>query len=474
MSGLLSIEADKKIAIYGAGTVANVFYYFLQQNGYEDRICCFLVSDLRGSEITKFGYPKFQFDSVVDKLSDTKVYIATQESLQNEIKCKIHGYKDISYQIVNTRDLIDQFYNNLENDPINPYKILGQNQQVAGYGDNPKYIFEELHRRDTCGILDLVWSVAEHDSTIPDYVRQVEYGSYDYYKELTTAHIWLDNERKPQLIRKRKDQIYIQTWHGAAPIKMVEADAEKSLEKFYIEGAKHDSEMADLFISGSEFYTELYRRSFWYDGEILKVGLPRQDVFWKQDEVRKRIYAKYNIGENKYTVLYAPTYRSKYTEGCYDLDIANVLSALKERFNHSFVMLVSRHPVNYQEYNFGGQAFISIDKSQDFEELLAAVDVLITDYSGCMYDFSYTERPVFLFQQDYDVYVEDRDFYIPIHELPYICARSNWELVDKIRTFNYDNYKKDLRRFMNSMGNYDDGTASKRTVDYILDNYLQV
>lgn len=474
MSGLLSIEEEKKIAIYGAGTVANVFYYYLLQNGYEDRICCFLVSDLRGSEVTKFGYPKLQFDRVVDKLSDTKVYIATQESIQSEIEYKIRCYKDISYQIINTRDLIDQFYKNLENDPINHYKILGQNQQVAGYGDNAKYIFEELHRRDKDGKLDLVWSVSEHDTTIPDYVRQVKYGSYDYYKELTTAHIWIDNERKPQLTRKRKGQIYIQAWHGAAPVKKVEADAEKSLEKFYIEGAKHDSEMADLFISGSEFYTELYKRSFWYDGEILKVGLPRQDVFWKQDEIRERVYAKYGIEDNECTVLYAPTFRSKYTEGCYDLDISGALLALEERFGHPFRMLVSRHPVNYQKYNFDGQTFISIDKSQDFEELLAAVDVLITDYSGCMYDFSFTERPVFLFQKDYDEYVNDRDFYISMYDLPYISARSNKELADKIRSFDYDNYKINLRKFMDSMGNYDDGTASKRTVDYILEKFLQV
>ena len=124
--------------------------------------------------------------------------------------------------------------------------------------------------------MQLVWAVTDRNeyNGIPNDIKVVEIGSEDYYEELAEAKVWVDNVRKTNDVRKRLGQVYIQAWHGAAPIKKVERDVEDKLPDFYIENAKRDSEMADLFISGSEFYTELYKKSFWYNGEIMKVGLP--------------------------------------------------------------------------------------------------------------------------------------------------------------------------------------------------------
>ena len=474
MANELDVIKGRKIVIYGAGTVADFFFYYLCQNGYEKNIDAFVLTKLVGDNVKKFGKPVYEFESYFGKQRDCVIFIAAQKKIQKEIEEIVKRKKGIEYYSVDAKTIVDEFYEKLNKQPINRYKILGQNQCVSGYGDNPKYIFEELHRKDRDNKLDLVWSVSEYDSEIPQYVRQVIYGSYEYYEELTTSHIWIDNERKPNLIRKRDGQVYIQAWHGAAPIKKVEADAISSLEDFYIEGAKHDSEMADLFISGSEFYTELYRKSFWYNGEILKSGLPRQDVFWNTHNIRKKIYSKYQISEDVWTVLYAPTFRSDYHEGCYDLNLDGVIETLKAKFGRDFKMLVSRHPVNHISYNFNSCVeYIEVGWQQDFEEILAAVDVLITDYSGCMYDFSYTERPIFLFQTDYEEYIKDRDFYIPMDELPYITSKSNRELIDNIKAFDEVAYKEHLRGFMQKMGNYDNGTASKQVVDYILDHYMR-
>lgn len=108
----------------------------------------------------------------------------------------------------------------------------------------------------------------------------------------------------------------------------------------------------------------------------------------------------------------------------------------------------------------------------DFQELLAAADILITDYSGCMYDFSYTQRPVFLYQKDYGEYLRDRNFYIPMEKLPYIKAHSNDEMEQAIEGFDGERYASELKTFMGTMGNYDAGNASERVVQYLKENVI--
>lgn len=227
--------------------------------------------------------------------------------------------------------------------------------------------------------------------------------------------------------------------------------------------------MADLFLSGSRFYTQLYRKSFWYDGDIFEAGLPRQDIFWHSEGIRKKICDYYGISEECAIVLYAPTFRNDFTNKYYDLDFEAVLEALERKFQKKFVLCVSKHPDNrFLEYDFKGKAYIAVEEYEDFEELLAAADILITDYSGCMYDFSYTQRPVFLYQNDYQDYQHERNFYIPMEEMPYIRAQSNDELLRKIEQFDAAEYKKELHKFMDRMGNFDDGHASEKVAKHIL------
>ena len=89
-----------------------------------------------------------------------------------------------------------------------------------------------------------------------------------------TAKVWVDSNRKEGYIRKRKGQFYIQTWHGGVPLKKIEGDCEEYLGEVYIQRAKWDSAMTDLYLSNGGFCTDMYRRAFWYTGEILECGTP--------------------------------------------------------------------------------------------------------------------------------------------------------------------------------------------------------
>ncbi len=466
-------RSAESLYIYGAGAIADIFYIYLKQKRMQEKVRAFVVTSLGGNVSEKSGLKVVRLSSHTEQLKKSLVIVAVQEAVQEEIEKTLRTEGICHYRCVDSKALLDGFYEELYREPVDGSKVLFQNQSGEGYGGNPKYIAEKMLELDERRKLNLVWAVSHYRERFPERIRQVIFGSEEYYRELATARVWIDNSRKGLSVRKRAGQFYVQAWHGAAPVKRVEGDVADKLPSYYIEGAKHDSKMADVFLSGSEFYTKLYRSSFWYDGVILKYGLPRHDVFWNTGEIREKVRECYRIEREEAVVLYAPTFRSYEDAQCYDLDIERVVWALKKRFHQSFRMMVSRHPVNYQKYAFEKDAeYLSVGDYDDFQELLAAADVLITDYSGCMYDFSYTGRPVFLYQKDYEAYLEDRNFYIPVERLPYVKAHTNDELVRAIEEFDGERYAAELEVFMDSMGNYDRGRASEQVVEYVREHAL--
>lgn len=465
-------KKSDNIIIYGAGMIADILYFYLEEYSLQDRIRGFVVTKLTGNVQLKFGFTVYEMKDMLDIAKMSLILIAVQNDIALEIEKSVHEYNVKQCIRIDADELLSHFYNKLYQQPISDTKVLLQNECGHGYGCNPKYIAEQLHQKDSN--LDLVWAVSSDFVQMPEYIRKVVYGSREYYSELATARIWIDNCRKPLSVKKRKGQYYVQAWHGAAPIKMVEKDAMSTLPSFYIKAAKQDSQMADVFLSGSRFYTELYRRSFWYQGLILEYGLPRQDIFWNTSSAHNKIHKLYGIDEDALIVMYAPTFRESYEKICYDIDLNGVVEALEKRFHKQVKMLVSRHPINYQQYHFDDNAeYTFVGDYEDFQELLAATDILISDYSGCVYDFSFTGRPIFLYQRDYEEYLQERNFYIPMDKLPYISAHSNEELKKTILNFEQEKYQLALKKFMDMMHNFDDGYASEKVADFLLKNVLK-
>lgn len=463
------IAISKSIFIYGAGAISNIVYLYIKQMGLENKIQYFIVSSLGGNPKEKYGIRVKSIEDIEWKHENALVIVAVQRVTQTEIEHSLLSKGCKNYILICPEQLLEAFYKKLHSIPIQSNKVMFMNIFGLGYGCNPKYIAEALIGLDINKKLDLVWAVSKEEYVFPSKIRTVKIGSLEYYQELATAHIWIDNARKQIDVRKREGQYYIQTWHGAAPIKRVEKDVEDKLTSAQVINSKLDSEMADLFLSGSRFYTKLYKKSFWYDGNIMEVGLPRHDIFWKMDKARKKVRDYYGIKENEAILLYAPTFRHDYTNKYYDLDIQAVKSALERRFQRDFIVMVSKHPNNrYLNYDLDFKEYIAVEEYEDFQELLAATDILISDYSGCVYDFSYTKRPVFLYQRDYKEYCNDRNFYTSMDELPYIKAQSNEELLRKINIFDAQKYKEDLEQFMNKMGNYDKGNASEKVAKHII------
>jgi CDP-glycerol glycerophosphotransferase len=359
--------------------------------------------------------------------------------------------------------------------PIQQDKIFVTNFNGKGFGDHPKYIILELLRRPEK--YKIVWQVKKkYSCEFPASLAIVPYGSiYAIYEEVT-AKIWIDNCRKQLYVRKRRGQFYIQTWHsGPVEIKKVERDVENNLSPSYVRQAKRDSAMIDLFLSygSANKRNEFLRSVYWYEGEILKCGCPRDDIFFSRDaRTKDKILSYFHLDSDAKLILFAPTFRDNFNTSTYNLNFDLILDVLNKAGNGKWVFLVRLHP-NISEkvstLDFFNNTVINATCYDDMQELLYAADILITDYSDCMFEFALLKKPIFLYFEDVIDYLKERGFYFDIFSLPFPAAQNIDDLIKNIKNFNGADYLRKIEVAFQKLDSPNDGKASERVVNRIVE-----
>ncbi len=344
---------------------------------------------------------------------------------------------------------------------------------IWGFGDNAKYVAEELAKRKRQVKMELIF-IANHPDTAyaPKGITVLKTNSVKAILALATARVWVDNNRKENYIRKRKGQYYIQTWHGGIALKKIEKDYEAKLGPQYVANAKRDSRMTDLYISNSSFCTNMYRNSFWYKGEVLECGSPRNDILLKPGaHTIAEIRARLGVKTDTRIAIYAPTYREGNNTKPYRLDFHKLLSAIEGKFGGNWIIAVRLHPLVSAQSGFikYGSQVINASHYRDIYELMAAGELLITDYSNIMFEFSFMKKPVFLYASDMEVYEKERGFYFDYQSLPYQKAGTEEELLTNIKAFGEQVYKTEVEAFLNQLAIYEYGNASEKVADRIIE-----
>lgn len=353
--------------------------------------------------------------------------------------------------------------------PVKKNKIVFSSWKGKRCGDNPRYISDVLTKRNKG--YEIVWLLDKnYDGDVPEGVRRVDNSPLRTLFELCTAKVWVDCSTKELGLLKRKGQLYIQTWHGSYGLKKLYADIPDKLrfiEKTYMQ---YNSKIMDVMVSNSRQTSEIYHRAMWYSGEMLEYGSPRNDLFFKSVEpIRQKVKDEFGV-TGKNIVLYAPTFRNNLTTNQFDLDYERLKMNLEKRFGGEWVVLIRLHPHNSVEADKSIQYnsdIINASKYNDMQELLVASDILITDYSSCMFDFVTTEKVCFLYASDVEEYREERDYYFEIEELPFPLAQNNNQMEQVIVNFNEDVYLRDLRALFKQVGLNETGNASEKVADYI-------
>lgn len=203
----------------------------------------------------------------------------------------------------------------------------------------------------------------------------------------------------------------------------------------------------------------------------LGVANPFDEVDFKNKEsLEAFLENEYRKCEDLRICLYAPTFRDDGDMRPYQIDYEQLQQALHERFGGSWAIMTRFHfrlKSKLKNYVYPS-GVINASNYPDIQELLACVDVGITDYSSWICDFMLTRRPGFLFAPDMTEYeLTNREFFYPLDSMPFPLALNNEQLVQNILSFDEDCFLKECDEFLADKGCIDDGHASERIVDVI-------
>ena len=350
---------------------------------------------------------------------------------------------------------------------------------TTGYTCNPKYIAEELIRRNEG--YELVWLVDDTTKEFPKEIHVARNTLWTRAYHLSTARFWIDNSRKQLEARKRKGQTYIQTWHGMLGFKPNCLERGASFPRLAYLVSKHDSDMIDYILSNSECFDKRMPAAMMYRGPMLRTGSPRCDILVNGAvEARKRVRQDYGLAEDANILMYAPTFRGG-SQGTVRTiaasegypDYTRLIRALEKRFGGKWYIFLRLHPqlvVRGLDQNKSNESVIDVSRVDDLYELLAGCDAFLTDYSSAAFDAAVMRIPVFLYADDYAEYERERGKLLwDLRKLPFPLAENDEELDENIRKFEEKTYQKSLEQLFRETEMTEDGKAAERVVDCIND-----
>ena len=336
------------------------------------------------------------------------------------------------------------------------------------FSDNPRALYEALATRTD---LEHVWLAdPDHADGFPAGAALVDVDSDAASRALEEADLVVANTHVEIQWRKSPGTTYLQTWHGT-PLKRVHRDALWA-PPGRLDRLDEDVAKWDLLLSPNATSTQRLRQAFRYEGEVLEAGYPRNDLLLGPhlDEVRAEVRAELGVRPESRLVLYVPTWRDDEVfvedgdQVPMALDPEDVLSHLPgdELVVRVHSMVTGRTAMQ--------EAARVHDASYypDVRGLYAAADVLVTDYSSCMFDFAITGRPIVFYAYDLDAYgTSVRGFYGDLlAEAPGPVVRTEPELVEALRTLDdlRGKYAERYAAFRERYCSLEDGHAADRVL----------
>ena len=349
--------------------------------------------------------------------------------------------------------------------PVKRNQLLFMDYYGAKYGDSPAFLSEYIVKYHP--EWKIFWSFNDPIKFNINGVRKIKYFSLHFFFILATSKVLITNYRMPSFFKKRKGQYYIQTWHSSLRLKKIEKDAENSLTPEYLRMARNDSKNIDLILSGCSFSSNIFRYSFWYNGEILECGTPRIDRLLNKTPIRiKELKKMMDVNENEKVVLYCPTFRQREEDKNFYLDPISFYKNLTEMSSATNWKLLVRYHPHERANRINGSLTANIKDVTafpDVQDLICIADFLVTDYSGVMFDIAYILKPCFLYIPDLEIYIKnERELYFDIKTLPFPLCRTYKELINQINNYNEKNYNENIEKFIQSIGSFEKGNACER------------
>lgn len=273
-------------------------------------------------------------------------------------------------------------------------------------------------------------------------------------------------------IRLKDDTKMIQIWHAGAGFKGV---GYSRWGHCGCPGPYSCHRQYDFCISGSSNISGFFSEQFGIlDEQIIPTGMPRMDSYLNREnreKVTSKLYEDYPEAIGKKVLLFAPTYRGRNRATAYypyeRLDFQALYEFCQEK---GYVVFFKMHPwvseaVPIQEEHM--DRFFDLNTYPNINDLFYITDLLITDYSSSIYEFSLMEKPMMFFAYDKVQYSASRGFHRDYDStVPGKVCESFEEVMDALWTEDFE-YEK-VAKYITDHFDFVDDHAADRIIDWLI------
>lgn len=283
-------------------------------------------------------------------------------------------------------------------------------------------------------------------SLLDDRIKRIEKDSIEGLSVVRGADVLIMNQGLSDFSDDEgfniSGPLKVNLWHGIAWKKIgidsiSDSDFLRNIEHKYQIQMKN----ADLYLASSEEFQEKMESAFLIKPDsFIHAGLPRNSIFYDINQlsiIRGKILKRLNRGNIK-IIAYLPTFRDTNSTPFSFSQIEDLSFFSWLQSNHIYI-IQKTHFAEIGNMKTGNSQILNINDISA-QELMAASDMLITDYSSCFFDYLLLDRPIIHYLYDYDYYKnQDRGLYYSKEEV--VCGAAPETIPDLIKAIkeNLDN-----------------------------------
>ncbi len=268
-----------------------------------------------------------------------------------------------------------------------------------------------------------------------------------------------------------EDTKLVQLWHAGAGFK---SSGYSRWGHMGCPGPSSCHRQYNFGIAGSKriapFFSEVWGIN---DEQVLPTGMPRMDEFLRdsyREEKTRQLYDKYPKCKGKKVMLFAPTYRGRSKRTAYYpyelIDFEGLYQACGEEYVVLFKMhpWVASHVPIEKKYK---DRFMDVGKYPNINDLFYITDLLVTDYSSNIYEYSLMRKPMMFFAFDKVQYSFSRGFHRDYEEAaPGKVCYTFSEFLEAFRQKDFEFEK--VEQYIEHHFDYIDSNASDRVIDWLV------
>lgn len=339
--------------------------------------------------------------------------------------------------------------------PVDNHLVLLSSYGGDQYSDSPKVLFEAMKSDPHFSNFQYVWAFGDPAKFDVPGADKVKIDTLPYFKTALRAKVWITNVNIERGLHfKKKDQIYLNTWHGTGP--KASGNAVKGRSDY-------DFSYVDIIcVDGQHTKNQMIRDYNAREESLIFSGRPREDELYTfNDETSKRVRSALSIPEDKKVLLYMPTWRE---HG--NLELSKDL--WEKSLSNEYVMLVRAHHFVKTGTGISSNSFwIDVSDYPSVNELYWVSDVLISDYSSAFFDYGLLAKPMVCFAYDYDEFEKDPGLIMDLkNEFPSGIKYTEEEVISFIQNMNFAEEGRKTKAYINGYLNRPEN-STKMCVDRI-------